>query len=1705
LVLNSPAIYGYGTANDAASLTVDKLVWNGTRAFIQEGDGTYTFISAPPGATLPGGPGTGLGSFTVNAREIVLGYPQNLSPYPDGLTRFDRLMLGFASVNLNASERIVGNRMGGLSVFAQGPSPDAGYKADAYAGTGGNLILATPLLTGEAGSILDLRAGGALTVMAPAGTAAVNAMGAALGAQISLTAGGGIAVDTTVFLPSGRLVMTAAGDITLGDRARLDLSGQAVRFFDVTKYTWGGDLVLESARGNIIQSTGAIIDVSAGHNDAGTLTLTATGDGAGLTALGGILRGEGGAGYKGGSIDLRVQRIGGDPAALTRDFAALNAAFNAAGFSESRSFALKQGSLVIGNEVKAHRVSVSVDGGSLAVDGTIDASGQRVGSIRLAARDDLTVAGALDAHGSVLRIDSNGVAIAAANTAEVELSSRNGLLTLAPNAVIDLRSADSMARGKLTLNAPRTGTNGPSATGAGAPINATGGDIAIMAGGPLAIRGARQIVLNGYTSYTNAPYQNGDVTTRTQIVTQGFLDLIDQDSTMFINAALANTGLQGRLAGLTAYGDAFHLRPGVEITSATSGGNLTVAGDLDLAGYRYGPHADRNTASATYGAGEPIAFTLRAGGNLIINGSISDGFGPANPGVPAVYTGLIASGTDPATHIGDIYQSYAVDGVGSYYGNDHSAIYLTEAWTIPNDGFYNWLWALVDDQYNYYFPGSTIPAGTKFSAGNFAIETGVAAPGIAIGFVPAVPAIPATAAPAPALAPGSRSASIRLVAGADLGAADTRALLARSVLGGVGNMTLSDDHTYDVRDWSGVVHVPIASSIRTGAGDLDLLAGGDIAESSIYNISTRGWRDAAPADLYVQAQGTLSGWSYGSVSGSPDNWVNRGSLAYDDGFTGFGALGGGNVMLRTGKDAGALTPVVAGYKTSYYRNTALVVAADGGGDVTLDIGGRLNPNIIRGEGYGGDDENGILSNLRGNLTVNAGGIGYVPLRYGQNEINDPRSPDPGRAMLMQRMPRGGVIVTPGDGRIVLRTRGDLVLAGVSKAKAGGEWRSTTAIELISAGGNLVPYNTQDPNLKAIDLYGALSLPAIFSAMAASGSIYYSGQSPDTKTTLHLAPSPHGQLELLAQDSIYGAAGRASISGPQYQPARLALSGADTDPALFGDPAQLHDADSNPIRIYAATGDLVNVVLGEILEYQPVYQGPITTLYFATKAAGIRAGRDIVNFGRGPQQYDVTKIEPGLIVNTGATDVSVIAAGRNMYHTNVRIAGPGTLEVTAGGNVYQGDKGNITSIGPLAADDNRPGASIVMMAGTGAAGANYTALKAYLDPANLAVSGVPLADQPGKVAKTYEQELAAWLRQRYGFEGSLDAARAYFDQLAPEQQAIFLRQVYFAELRAGGREYNDPASSRYRSYLRGRSAIASLFSDTDADGRSISRAGDITMFGGSGVRTLVGGDIQILAPEGKLGVGVEGLVPPASSGVVTQGAGDIGLYAKGSILLGLSRVMTTYGGDILAWSAEGDINAGRGAKTTQVYTPPRRMLDRYGNVKLSPQAPATGAGIATLSPIAGIPSGDVDLYAPLGTIDAGEAGIRSSGNVNLAALHVVNAGNIEVGGVARGIPTVQAPNVGALTSASGVAGAAAKTAEAPMSRDAEARPSIIMVEVVGYGGGEGGDTPAKKPAEDNRQSGVLPAYDPKSPVRILGVGPLTDQEKAAADEDIRQHL
>jgi hypothetical protein len=121
--------------------------------------------------------------------------------------------------------------------------------------------------------------------------------------------------------------------------------------------------------------------------------------------------------------------------------------------------------------------------------------------------------------------------------------------------------------------------------------------------------------------------------------------------------------------------------------------------------------------------------------------------------------------------------------------------------------------------------------------------------------------------------------------------------------------------------------------------------------------------------------------------------------------------------------------------------------------------------------------------------------------------------------------------------------------------------------------------------------------------------------------------------------------------------------------------------------------------------------------------------------------------------------------------------------------------------------------------------------------------------------------------------------------------------------------------------------------------------------------------------------------------------------------------------------------------------------------------ATGGGIGVLATVEGVPPGNVDLIAPTGVVDAGDAGIRASGNVSIAATAVLNASNIAAGGQTSGVPAAappSAPNIAGLTAASNTAGAANQAAN-DLAKQVNNRPvgdeppSVISADILDVGG------------------------------------------------------
>jgi fermentation-respiration switch protein FrsA (DUF1100 family) len=110
------------------------------------------------------------------------------------------------------------------------------------------------------------------------------------------------------------------------------------------------------------------------------------------------------------------------------------------------------------------------------------------------------------------------------------------------------------------------------------------------------------------------------------------------------------------------------------------------------------------------------------------------------------------------------------------------------------------------------------------------------------------------------------------------------------------------------------------------------------------------------------------------------------------------------------------------------------------------------------------------------------------------------------------------------------------------------------------------------------------------------------------------------------------------------------------------------------------------------------------------------------------------------------------------------------------------------------------------------------------------------------------------------------------------------------------------------------------------------------------------------------------------------------------------VFTLGGGDLLMWSSEGNIDAGKGARTVSSAATPVFYLDSSGTLQVDTTAAISGSGIAS--------SRDLDVYAPHGVVDSGDAGLRSAGAASLGGARVVCIG-CSFGGVVVGLP-VAAP-------------------------------------------------------------------------------------------------
>ncbi len=337
----------------------------------------------------------------------------------------------------------------------------------------------------------------------------------------------------------------------------------------------------------------------------------------------------------------------------------------------------------------------------------------------------------------------------------------------------------------------------------------------------------------------------------------------------------------------------------------------------------------------------------------------------------------------------------------------------------------------------------------------------------------------------------------------------------------------------------------------------------------------------------------------------------------------------------------------------------------GGGDLKLNIGGGLNPSLdarassifskpAQGQNH---DLNGALINLRGHVQANAGAMGGIQQNFGRSSINqdarEVRAYDPYSASVASAT--GGLVIIPGDATVSLTTRDDLVLGGAvdpgrtwqhntsafsldgTPYLGGGSswfslWTEHTAIDLFSAGGNLTPSTqagefafgsnvTPPAQRDTSPTDGRFIYPSILRAVAPGGNLYYGSSAFYTGSDLQnspyslvLAPSPNGQLQMLAGGSIFAGGYALNQSGADsrllptpFTPAfegreqggdkRLLVSNLSPDGlssvqgmggfplfAFGGDTLTTLGGRREPARFYAMAGDLVGIRSGEQLNF-----------------------------------------------------------------------------------------------------------------------------------------------------------------------------------------------------------------------------------------------------------------------------------------------------------------------------------------------------------------------------------------------------------------------------------------------------------------------------------------------------------------------------------------
>jgi len=1551
-----------GQLNGLTDLTIGSTSTIDFYGSIALGNSRLDNITLDAGAVL----GYGAGAKTLQAGSITL---MNSGAAADPGTFFGVTPAGTGALSLQANGTSTSS---GRITLGAGDKLISGFGSVSLAATSaitgqgtGTLEISSPgnpavavsmrgsVLTGASGSDQSITTTGAVTISAAAGKPAQ--VSDPVGGKLSIQ-GASIAQGGRIDLPAGVISLHAtSGDITVSNGASISVAGTTSDFNVIRAALPAGQISLLADAGNINLAAGSTLDVSGVQDGklagaAGTLNIRAPSGQ--FVFSGATLKGAAAAGQLQGNLTLDVASgLGG------AGFKTLDTMLATSGFAGDLNIRTRNDSLVtLSDTIAASSFTLTADAGAIDVAGTINTSGGNAvnpdgGAISLWAGTGITLDGGARLLANAGAAGPTGINGAAlpARGGEVTLGIGAGSIDLRPGSAIGLQGGDATSDGTLVLRAPVVQT-------------ASGPDVAISEIGSTfsTHSGTARVEVEGYTVYqlaaggslSQAPDAGapGSYTNLSIGATAG--NLLFDDAQVFAGVAPA---IDARLLATNPDPGALSLqvRPGIEVRGA---GDLLLVDLWDLNAWSTALGAAVNQPAA------PVNVSLRAAGNLILNNSLSDGF-VNNFDVPANWTfDTGGPATDSATYRltagADLTSAnplavvpQAVAAAGALAPNSGNVI-LT-AGNLVRTGNGDIDMAAGGDVllgYNYQYDGS----------GNLQLTSG--GPLTSVIYTAGVPA--------------------------HLSAAQQ--LLFTDPDGGSGR-------------------VPFTASYATGGGNIAISASGDIISApSAQIVSDWLWRRGSVNSL----DGTLL-----DPSRNASWW-----LVFNYFQQGIAALGGGDLSLNAGGDIVNVSAVIP--------STGRLLGDPG----TLPVASNL---LLYGGGYlkvgaGGNIASGVFEDDWGNARIYSGGalISGATLADEIPTIPQDAIATPLTTPIYPVLLAGaGTFDVNARSGIATNFIGDSTtlpasIGNVQANRTGTYFFNYTpesTVSLTSAAGDVILSNRTDNlpigilnnnNGNVPDLYDStgflLVYPPNLNVVAAAGNIGV------LNSQIDLFPAATGNLSLLAHDSITGSA-QADLDShfsivmaetdPASWPSILAPQVATTIPDATHLPAEpLHTGDSTPVYLVAATGSISS---SDII---------------LPKAADIVAGADILDLdyrGKNLAAGDVTLIAAGgnIIYSTPTQPITNILLPN---HAGITLGGPGYLEVLAGEDINLGDSDGIVSSGSL--QDPRlaaGGASLLVGAGLGqnaAGGLRWPNAQAFI--------GKYLGPQADGSPSAYATPLVAFMQQ-FDPDGGLGyaAALSAFRLLTPAEQLPLLAQVLSDELSATGIAHNTQGTN----YDRGFTAINTLFPKTDAAGKTLQYRGDVDMFF-SQLKTEQGGNINLLAPGGSVVVGVPN--PPAalnqikvqpsppvaaaaSLGILVLGSGAVEGFAAQDFDVNQSRILTLEGGDIILWASNGNIDAGRGAKSASGAPPPVVQTDSNGTVFVNPINDVAGSGIGQLLTTPGIKAGLVNLIAPNGAVNAGDAGIRVAGNLNIAAVQVIGANNITVSGTATGVPVSDA---GALSGA-----------------------------------------------------------------------------------------